>query len=105
MLRKSSVTGNAWSLFLGIALLQAGVGLQRPLIGLRAETAGFSTLSASLIMTLYYAGFIVGTRFVGHALSRVGHIRTFAGLASTGSSIVLLQGLWIDPISWGLCRF
>ena len=105
MLRKSSVTGNAWALFLGIALLQAGVGLQRPLIGLRAEAAGFSTLSASLIMTLYYAGFIVGTRFVGHALSRVGHIRTFAGLASTGSSIVLLQGLWVDPISWGLCRF
>ena len=105
MLRKSSVTGNAWSLFLGIALLQAGVGLQRPLIGLRAEAAGFSTLSASLIMTLYYAGFIVGTRFVGHALSRGGHIRTFAGLASPGSSIVLLQGLWVDPISWGLCRF
>jgi MFS family permease len=46
----------------------------------------------------------VGTRFVGHALAKVGHIRTFAGLASTASSIVLLQGLWISPISWGLCR-
>ena len=101
---KPSITSNAWSLFLGIALLQAGVGLQRPLLGLRAEEAGFSTLTASLVMALYYAGFIVGTRFVGHALAKVGHIRTFAGLASTASSIVLLQGLWISPISWGLCR-
>jgi len=101
---KRPINSNAWSLFLGIALLQAGVGLQRPLLGLRAEDAGFSTLTASLVMTLYYAGFIVGTRFVGHALAKVGHIRTFAGLASTASSIVLLQGLWISPISWGLCR-
>jgi MFS family permease len=101
---KRTITANGWSLFLGIALLQAGVGLQRPLLGLRAEDAGFSTLTASLVMTLYYAGFIVGTRFVGHALAKVGHIRTFAGLASTASSIVLLQGLWISPISWGLCR-
>ena len=101
---KHSITSSTWSLFLGIALLQAGVGLQRPLLGLRAENAGFSTLTASLVMTLYYAGFIVGTRFVGKALAKVGHIRTFAGLASTASSIVLLQGLWISPISWGLCR-
>jgi len=101
---KRTITANGWSLFLGIALLQAGVGLQRPLLGLRAEDAGFTTLTASLVMTLYYAGFIVGTRFVGHALAKVGHIRTFAGLASTASSIVLLQGLWISPISWGLCR-
>ena len=102
---KQSITSSTWSLFLGIALLQAGVGLQRPLLALRAENAGFSTLTASLVMTLYYAGFIVGTRFVGRALAKVGHIRTFAGLASTASSIVLLQGLWISPISWGLCRF
>lgn len=101
---KPSIAGNAWSLFLGIALLQAGVGLQRPLLGLRAQEAGFSTLSAALVMTSYYAGFIVGTRVVGHALAKVGHIRTFAGLASTASCVVLLQGFWINPISWGLCR-
>ncbi len=101
---KRSITSSAWSLFLGIALLQAGVGLQRPLLGLRAEEAGFSTFTASLVMALYYAGFMVGTRFVGRALAKVGHIRTFAGLASTASSIVLLQGLWVSPISWGLCR-
>ena len=75
---KPSITSNAWALFLGIALLQAGVGLQRPLLGLRAEEAGFSTLTASLVMALYYAGFMVGTRFVGRALAKVGHIRTFA---------------------------
>ena len=101
---KSSRSLTAWSLFLGIALLQAGVGLQRPLLGLRAEAAGFGALTASLVMTAYYAGFILGTRYTGKLLSEVGHIRTFAGLASTASSIVLFQGLWVNPVAWGVCR-
>ena len=98
---KSSRSLTAWALFLGIALLQAGVGLQRPLLGLRAEDAGFGALTASLVMTAYYAGFILGTRYTGKLLSEVGHIRTFAGLASTASSIVLFQGLWGNPVTWG----
>ena len=55
-------------------------------------------------MTAYYAGFILGTRYTGKLLSEVGHIRTFAGLASTASSIVLFQGLWVNPVTWGVCR-
>ena len=94
----------AWSLFLGIALLQAGVGLQRPLLGLRAEVEGFAPITTSLVMTAYYAGFVLGTRYVGKILDAVGHIRTFAGLASLASTIVLVQGLWVNPWSWGLCR-
>jgi len=94
----------AWSLFLGIALLQAGVGLQRPLLGLRAEVEGFAPITTSLVMTAYYAGFVLGTRYVGKILDAVGHIRTFAGLASLASTIVLGQGLWVTPWSWGLCR-
>ena len=78
--------------------------MQRPLLGLRAEAAGFGALTASLVMTAYYAGFILGTRYTGKLLSEVGHIRTFAGLASTASSIVLFQGLWVSPLTWGLCR-
>ena len=94
----------AWSLFLGIALLQAGVGLQRPLLGLRAEVEGFAPITTSLVMTAYYAGFVLGTRYVGKILDAVGHIRTFAGLASLASTIVLGQGLWVTPWSRGLCR-
>ena len=101
---KTTTSLNTWSLFLGIALLQAGVGLQRPLLGLRAEDAGFASVTAALVMSAYYAGFLLGTRYIGRLLSEVGHIRTFAGLASTASSIVLLQGLWISPIPWGICR-
>ncbi|MED5361277.1 MAG: MFS transporter [Actinomycetota bacterium] len=95
---------SAWSLFLGIALLQAGVGLQRPLLGLRAEAAGFGPTAMSLVMTAYYAGFVLGTRYVGKGLGAVGHIRTFAGLASIASTIALLQGIWINPWTWGFCR-
>lgn len=103
-MRQSSRSLTTWSLFLGIALLQAGVGLQRPLLGLRAEAAGFGALTASLVMTAYYAGFILGTQYTGKLLREVGHIRTFAGLASTASSIVLFQGLWVAPLSWGISR-
>ncbi len=102
---KSLTALTTWSLFLGIGLLQAGVGLQRPLLSIRAEAAGFGATTTSLVMTAYYAGFIFGTRYVGVILNKVGHIRTFAGLASTASTIVLLQGVWVNPAVWSLWRF
>ena len=75
------------------------MGLQRPLLGLRAEVEGFAPITTSLVMTAYYAGFVLGTRYVGKILDAVGHIRTFAGLASLASTIVLGQGLWVTPLS------
>jgi len=100
-----STAAKTWSLFLGISLLSFGSGLSGVLLGIRAESEGFSTVVAGLVMTSYFVGFLGGTRYVEHAIVSVGHIRVFAALASIASSALLLQVIWINPFSWAILRF
>lgn len=94
----------AWPLFLGLALLMIGNGLQGTLLGIRATIEGFSTITTGVIMSLYYGGYLLGCRLAPRLVSNVGHIRVFTALASLASVTVLLQGLFINPYSWGLVR-
>ncbi len=95
----------ARALFLGIFLLMAGNGLQGSLLGVRSEAEGFGLTVTGLVMAAYFAGFLAGSKYAEHLLSRVGHIRVFAGLASVASSAVLVHALFVSPITWGLMRF
>lgn len=94
-----------WALFVGIMMITAGNGLQFTTIGVRSTLEDFSAVAIGAITAGYYAGFLVGARFTFGALGRVGHLRVFAGLASSASASVLLHTLWIHPISWSLMRF
>ena len=82
-----------------------GNGLQSSLVGLRAESEGFGTTVAGIVMSFYFVGFLFGTRVANKALQNVGHIRVFAALASTASSSVLVYALLVHPITWALMRF
>lgn len=85
-------------------MLIVGVGLLFSVVGLRAGLANFSGLTLGLVMSAYFAGFVLGT-FVGPMIIRkVGHIRTFAAMASVASTMPILHALWIDPWFWGLLR-
>jgi len=57
------------------------------------------------VMASYFAGFLAGSKYAEHLLARVGHIRVFAGLASTASSAVLVHAVFVSPVTWGLMRF
>ncbi|HCB37472.1 MAG TPA: MFS transporter [Acidimicrobiaceae bacterium] len=92
-------------LYFGVALLMLGNGLQGSLLSVRAESEGFSETVSGLIMAMNYVGFLVGTRVAEKAVQRVGHIRVFAALASTGSTAALLAAVWIHPLPWGVLRF
>ena len=70
-----------WALFLGVLLMMLGNGLQGTLVGVRSTLEGFNTLVIGVILTAYYAGFLLGSRFTIRALARVGHVRVFAALA------------------------
>ncbi len=98
-------TTAARALFLGILLLMAGNGLQGSLIGVRTESEGFSVAIAGAIMACYFGGFLLGSRWAETLLAEVGHIRVFAGLASTASTAVLVHALFITPVTWGAMRF
>lgn len=84
--------------------LNTGASLQSSLLALRASAEGFAPIYTGIIMASYYAGFIGGIIWGAGLVNRVGHIRTFAALASTGSAITLLHAVFVDPLTWSLFR-
>ena len=92
------------SLLSGVGLLVVGVGLLFSVVGLRAGVANFSGLTLGLVMSAYFAGFVLGTYVCPVVIRRVGHIRAFAAMASVASTMPILHALWIDPWFWGLLR-
>ena len=95
---------NCWALLLGIALLMLGNGLQSTLLALRANQEGFSIGQIGLMMTSYFVGFLLGSTLVPNRVSKVGHVRVFAALASFASCGVLLHSVFLSPQSWVLFR-
>lgn len=100
----SNVLKTTWPLFLGLAFLMLGNGLQGTLISWRANFEGFSSSTTGWIMTAYYLGFLAGSLYTGKIIKEVGHIRVFAALASLASTAVLVQILLIDPAAWIVMR-
>lgn len=95
----------SWALFAGIALLTLGTGLQGTVIGVRASLEGFDTVATGFVFSAYYVGFLLGSSLAPRTLTRVGHIRVFAALASSASAAVLLHALFVQPATWVVIRF
>jgi MFS family permease len=93
-----------WPLLLGMGILMLGAGLQSTLLGVRATIEGFPTTVTGMIMSCYYAGYLVGTRLAPQLLQRVGPVRVFATLAALASVAVLVHGSWVHPAPWALMR-
>ncbi len=100
----ASVLKNTWPLFLGMAFLMLGNGLQGTLVSWRATYEGFSPSVTGWIMTGYYAGFLAGSLYTPFLVRGVGYIRVFAALASLASTAVLIQVLFINPQTWFAMR-
>ena len=98
------VLSNAWALLLGILLLMLGNGLQGTLLAIRGDIEGFSATTMSVIMTGYFLGFILGSRITPEMIRRVGHVRTFAALASLLSAAFILYPAFPDPVVWTILR-
>ncbi len=100
-----SALSSTWPLLLGFALIMLGGGLQGTLLGLRASMENFPTLGTGMMMSAYYVGFLLGSFATNYLVSRVGHIRVFAALASLASMIILLHSVAVDVALWGVLRF
>jgi len=92
-------------LLLSFLFICLGHGLLITLISIRAALDGFSSIQLGLIGFFYFGGFIVGIQLCSKLLNDVGHIRTFAALASMLSAICALLILFVDPYVWMLLRF
>lgn len=93
-----------WGLFVGLAFLMLAGGLFGTLLGVRSERAGLPTAVSSLIAASYYAGFLIGSRLTLTALTRVGHIRVYAALASLLSAAMIGVGITNNAVAWALLR-
>ncbi len=91
---------SVFTLLLGVIIILSGTGLLGTLLGVRGQLEGFSPTVLGLVMSGYFVGFVVGTRWIPRLIRQVGHIRVFATLASLASIATLLHGLYATPMLW-----
>lgn len=89
-----------WALFLGVLAMMLGNGLQGTAMGVRAINEEFAVTVIGFIQAAYYVGFLAGSRFTISALSKVGHVRVFAALASMASTAFVLPALLVNPVAY-----
>lgn len=94
----------SWALLIGIGFIMVGNGLQGTLLGVRASLEGFEVFTTGVVMSFYFSGMLVGSIITPKLVSRVGHIRVFAALASTASIAILVHSIYINPYTWSLMR-
>jgi len=95
---------STWTLFLGMILLMISNGLLSTLLTLRGSALGFPETAIGLMQSAYPAGAFAGCLIAPRLVSTVGHIRTFAALASLASATTLVHLVTEDPWSWGAMR-
>ncbi len=97
-------SASLWILLLSVAMLCLGHGLSGSLVSLAANQAEFRTDITGFVMAGYSAGLVLSAFVTPRLVRNVGHVRTFAGLASIVSTAVLLFPLWVNPVFWFLLR-
>jgi MFS family permease len=98
------VLNSSWALLLGMCLMMVGNGLQGSLLAVRGEAAGFEALAMSVVMSSYFAGFLIASRVTPAMIRRVGHVRVFAALGSLVSAVLILYPVFPNPVAWSLER-
>ncbi len=94
----------SWSLFIGMIFLMISNGLLATLLTLRGSSLGFDNTAIGLMQSCYPVGSLIGCLIAPRVIMSVGHIRTFAALASTASAVALVHLITSDPWSWGAMR-
>lgn len=93
-----------FTLLLGVAIILSGSGLLGTLLGVRGQLEGLSAGTLGIVMSGYFVGYVLGTFLVPKLIRQVGHVRTFAALASLASIATLVHGLYISPVPWFAMR-
>lgn len=92
------------ALLLSTAMLLTGNGMHSLLLALSGAAAGFTTTEIGLLGTGWAIGFVAGSLGAPYVVRRVGHIRAFASAAACAAIIILLNGLYVEPLVWFLAR-
>lgn len=93
------------ALLLSDALLLIGHGLLLTLLPVAAVSAGFSESQIAFTGSAYFLGFVSGCFAAPYVIRRVGHIRSFAILATFYSAVALLFAFIPGLLWWLIFRF
>lgn len=93
------------ALLLSDALLLVGHGMLLTFLPMAAESAGFTDNQVALTGSAYFIGFVSGCLATPYMVKRVGHIRSFAVLATSYSAVVLIFPALPEFVGWLLLRF
>ncbi|MRX51733.1 MFS transporter [Paracoccus sp. S-4012] len=99
-----TVLRTTWPLFLGMAMLMVGNGMQGTLLGIRGGIEGVPTQQMSIVMASYFGGFLIGSLTVPRMIQKVGHVRVFAALGSLISAILVLYPAMPYWEFWAVAR-
>lgn len=99
-----TVLRTTWPLLLGVMLLMVGNGMQGTLLGIRGGIEGIGTYQMSVVMSSYFAGFLLGSQMTPVMIARVGHVRVFAALGSLISAMLILYAAWPNWMAWSVMR-
>lgn len=90
---------------LSLFVFTLGSGLLTTLLTVRLHAEGGGPWIVGIITAVYYAGLVLGAYSIGNLIRRVGHIRVYAAFASILAVSVILQGIYVNNISWLILRF
>ncbi len=88
------------ALLLGSFFLLVAGGINGLILPVRGAAEGFSALWLGLLGTGWAAGYVAGCLLTSRLVARVGHIRTFAVMASVAAIAILAQLLFLTPEAW-----
>lgn len=89
---------------LGIACIEAALGVLNPLIGIQLTQADTSSGLIGIVASAYFFGFLMGTLSCHRIIDRVGHIRAFGVFAVMAANVTLLLIILRQPYLWILLR-
>lgn len=94
----------AWPLLFGMALLMISNGLLVTLLTLRGHALGFDNTDIGIMQSAFPIGSIVSCWLTPKLITRVGHIRVFAALASLASTGTLVHLITDSLVTWSAMR-
>ncbi len=90
---------------LSLVIIMLGNGFFVTFVSLRLHEAKVSSFMIGLISSAYFAGLLIGSVRAEKLILRIGFIRTFATFASFFTTLVMINGLMLNPYLWLALRF
>lgn len=91
-------------LFVATLLLTVGTGFLGTLLSVRLTMTGLDAHVTALVMSMNYAGMILGSFYGPRMMRSVGFIRSFTIFASMATVCVMCHALFPQPLVWGILR-